>query len=69
MATVTPLFPDGGLTDSAGTALTPTVPQGKTITNPSHIVTLVLSTGEQVQIGSVQELHRLITAMRRQQVW
>ena len=69
MASVTPLFPDGGLVDSGGTALAATVPSTKTITNPTHMVTLVLSTGEQVQIGTVQELHRLITAMRNQQIW
>jgi hypothetical protein len=69
MATLSALFPDGGLTDSSGTALAPTVPSGKTLTNPTHMVTLVLSTGEQVQIGSVEELHRLITAMRNQQIW
>ena len=69
MASVTPLFPDGGLVDSLGAALAATVPSTKTITNPTHVVTLVLSTGEQVQVGSVQELHRLITAMRNQQIW
>ena len=69
MATVTPLFPDDGLTDSAGLPLAATVPSGKTVTNPTHMVTLVLSTGEQVQIGTVTELHRLITAMRNQQIW
>jgi hypothetical protein len=71
MATVTPLFPDGGLTDSQTppVPLDPTVPHGKTLTNPNHMVTLVLSTNEQVQVGTVEELHRLITAMRMQQIW
>jgi len=69
MASVTTLFPDNGLTDAAGAVLPHTLPQGKTLTNPTHVVTLVLSTAEQVQVGTVSELHRLITAMRRQQIY
>ena len=70
MATPTVLFPDGGLVDATGTVpLGQTIPTGKTITNPTDTVTLVLSTGESVTIGKVAELMRLITAMRNMQVW
>ena len=69
MASPAVLFPANSLVDAAGTLLSPTVPAGKTIANPTHMVTLVLSTGEQVQVGTVDMCMRLITAMRRQQIW
>ena len=69
MASPTALFPAGSLIDSGGNVLSTTVPFGKTIANPTHMVTLILSTGESVQVGTVEMMMRLITAMRRQQIW
>ena len=69
MASPTALFPAGSLVDGSGTALAMTVPAGKTVANPTHMVTLILSTGESVQVGTVDMMMRLITAMRRAQVW
>jgi hypothetical protein len=51
------------------TTLAQTVPGGKLVANPTHMVTLVLSTGESVQVGTVDMMMRLITAMRLQQIW
>ena len=65
MATPAALFPDGSL-DPAYAQLVPT---GKTITNPTHVVSLVLSTGETVTIGTVATLMRLFTYMARNQIW
>jgi hypothetical protein len=69
MASPTALFPAGSLVDSSGNVLQMTVPGGKTVANPTHMVTLILSTGESVQVGTVDMMMRLITAMRRSQVW
>ena len=56
MAAPVGLFPDGGLRDSSNAQLPQTAPQGKTVANPTHVVTLTLSSGEQVLTGSVAEL-------------
>jgi hypothetical protein len=69
MASPTALFPAGSLVDSVGNGLMTTVPGGKTVANPTHMVTLILSTGESVQVGTVEMMMRLITAMRIQQIW
>ena len=69
MASPTALFPAGSLIDSSGSTLPQTLPGGKTVANPTHMVTLILSTGESVQVGTVDMMMRLITAMRRAQVW
>ena len=58
------LFPDGSLD-----AYQQLVPSGKTITNSSHVVSLVLSTGETVVIGSVGTLMRLFSYMAQNQIW
>jgi hypothetical protein len=52
------LFPDGSLN-----GYDQLVPTGKTITNPTHMVSLTLSTGEVVAIGSVGTLMRLFDYM------
>jgi len=60
-------FPAGSLIDSAGSTLPQTLPGGKTVANPTHMVTLVLSTGESVQVGTVEMMMmHLLTAMRLQ---
>ena len=64
MATPAALFPDSSL-DPAYAQLIPT---GKTITNPTHVVSLVLSTGENVSMGTVATLMRLFTYMAQNQV-
>ena len=69
MASPAVLFPAGSLVDGFGSTLAQTVPGGKTVANPTHMVTLVLSTGESVQVGTVDMMMRLITAMRMQQIW
>jgi hypothetical protein len=69
MASPAVLFPAGSLVDGFGSTLAQTVPGGKTVANPTHMVTLVLSTGESVQVGTVDMMMRLITAMRTQQIW
>ncbi len=69
MASPAVLFPAGSLVDGIGITLAQTVPGGKTVANPTHMVTLVLSTGESVQVGTVDMMMRLITAMRMQQIW
>ena len=69
MASPTALFPAGSLLDSSGSTLPQTLPGSKTVANPTHMVTLILSTGESVQVGTVDMMMRLITAMRRAQVW
>jgi hypothetical protein len=69
MASPAVLLPACSLVDAVGSALSMTVPFGKTIANPTHMVTLVLSTGESVQVGTVEMMMRLITAMRLQQIW
>ena len=58
------LFPDGSLN-----GYDQLVPTGKTITNPTHMVTLTLSTGESVNIGTVQTLMRLFDYMGKNQIW
>ncbi len=69
MASPTALFPAGSLIDSSGSTLPQTLPGGKTVANPTHMVTLVLSTGESVQVGTVEMMMRLYTAMRLQPIW
>ena len=69
MASPAVLFPAGSLIDTGGNVLQMTVPAGKSVPNPTHMVTLVLSTGESVQVGTVEMCLRLITAMRLQQIW
>ena len=69
MASPAVLFPAGSLVDTGGNVLQMTVPAGKSVPNPTHMVTLVLSTGESVQVGTVEMCLRLITAMRNQQIW
>ena len=69
MASPAVLFPAGSLVDSSGSALSMTVPAGKVVSNPTHMVTLVLSTGESVQVGTVEQCLRFIKAMRRSQIW
>ena len=64
MSTPQALFPDTSLD------LYPQLtPSGKTITNSSHVVSLVLSTGETVVIGSVGTLMRLFSYMAQNQIW
>ena len=58
------LFPDGSLDGYAQL-----IPSGKTVTNPTHVVQLTLSTGETVVIGSVATLMRLFTYMSQNQLW
>ena len=66
----TPLFPDGSIVGLDGTTpLAQAIPSGKTVANPAHEVSLTLSTGETVLIGSVSECLRLITRLRSWQQW
>jgi hypothetical protein len=66
----TPIFPDGSIVGSDGsTQLAQAIPFGKTVANPTHAVSLTLSNGETVLIGSVSECLRLITRMRSWQQW
>jgi hypothetical protein len=58
------IFPDGSLD-----AYAQLIPSGKTVTNPTHVAQLTLSTGEQVTIGSVATLMRLFTYMSQNQIW
>ena len=58
------IFPTGSLD-----AYAELVPAGKTVANPSHSVSLILSTGETVVIGTVATLMRLFTYMAQNQIW
>ena len=61
----TTLFPDGGLRLQDGTQRPMLLPVGVTTpTNPTHIVSFELSSGELITVGSVSELMRLVHAMR-----
>ena len=61
----TTLFPDGGLRLQDGTQRPMLLPSGVTApTNPAHIVSFELSSGEVLTVGSVSELLRLAHAMR-----
>ena len=66
----TALFPDGGLRLPEGTQRPMLLPVGITApTNPTHIVTFELSSGEVITVGSVSELMRLIHAMRAEALY
>ena len=61
----TTLFPDGGLRLQDGTQRPMLLPSGVSApTNPGHIVSFELSSGEDLTVGSVSELLRLALAMR-----
>ncbi len=61
----TTLFPDGGLRLQDGTQRPMLLPVSlSSPTNPTHIVSFELSSGEVITVGSVQELLRLAHAMR-----
>ena len=66
----TPLFADGSVIDSTGARVPLMLPIGITAhENPTHVVSIELSTGATVVVGTVSELLRLLREMINEGVY